>query len=102
MKSLVKMFFLLSLLFIVFGCSYRYYLGLHGPSIKLHPEKHEGVTEDEECLECHDPENGTGDPPTSHPHFTGCLKCHNDDVNTVKLTKSAIADFPRMHNTYPL
>lgn len=78
MKSLLKIFILLALLFIIFGCSYGYYLGLHGPSIKLYPAQHEGVTEDEECLECHDPENGTGDPPTSHPHFTGCLKCHND------------------------
>lgn len=25
-----------------------------------------------------------GVPPTSHPHFTGCLKCHNDDINPVK------------------
>jgi hypothetical protein len=98
MKSLVKIFILLVLLVIVFGCSYRHYLGLHGPSIKLHPKQHEGITEDEKCLECHDPENETGDPPTSHPHFTGCLKCHNDEINTVKLIMTPGADLRPMLN----
>jgi predicted CXXCH cytochrome family protein len=93
MKTLVKTFIVLALLFIIFGCSYRHYLGLHGPSIRLYPEQHEGLTEDEECLECHDPENGTGDPPTSHPNFTGCLKCHNDEVNAVNPIKTSHADF---------
>jgi hypothetical protein len=63
------------------GCAYRHYLGLHGPSIKLYPDIHEGITEDHECLECHHPDQDPYDgPPTSHPNFTGCLKCHNDGL----------------------
>jgi len=62
------------------GCAYRYYLGMHGPSIKSFPDTHQGITEDRDCLDCHDPgQNPTG-PPTTHPQFTGCLKCHNDDL----------------------
>ena len=76
---------LIVLLFIVFGCTYRYYLGFHGPSIQFYPEEHEGVTRDKECLECHDPKNDSEGPPTSHPQFTGCIKCHNDEVNKVKI-----------------
>ena len=64
----------------VFGCAYRHYIGLHGPSMKAFPEIHSGVTKDQECLECHHPDRNPEGPPTSHPHFTGCLKCHNDDV----------------------
>jgi hypothetical protein len=64
------------------GCAYRYYLGMHGPSIKAFPDEHEGVTEDHECLECHDPDIDFEGPPTSHPNFSGCLKCHSDDVKT--------------------
>ena len=63
------------------GCAYRHYLGLHGPSIKLYPDTHEEVTEDHECLECHHPARDPSGPPTSHLNFTGCLKCHNDDLN---------------------
>ena len=62
------------------GCAYRYYLGMHGPSIKVFPDVHRGVTEDRECLACHDPALDPTGPPTSHPRFTGCLKCHNDDI----------------------
>ncbi|MDY6868686.1 MAG: hypothetical protein SVT56_12450 [Chloroflexota bacterium] len=62
------------------GCAYRHYLGLHGPSIRNFPEIHKGVTEDVECLACHHPERDLVGPPTSHPQFTGCLKCHNDTV----------------------
>jgi hypothetical protein len=60
------------------GCAYRYYLGMHGPSIKLFPETHQGITEDTDCLGCHHPDENLEGPPTSHPDFTGCLKCHND------------------------
>jgi hypothetical protein len=35
------------------------------------------VTRDVQCLECHHPDHAQG-PPTPHPDFTGCLKCHND------------------------
>jgi predicted CXXCH cytochrome family protein len=41
---------------------------------------HEGVTQDEECLACHHPDNEPEGPSTTHPNFTGCLKCHNDDI----------------------
>lgn len=75
------------LLFIIFGCTYRYYLGFHGPSIQLFPEEHEGITQDKECLECHDPKIDPEGPPTSHPQFTGCLKCHNDKVTTVEFNR---------------
>jgi len=62
------------------GCVYRYYLGMHGPSIRRYPEVHAGVVEDAECLACHDPEGDPVGPPTSHPQFVGCLKCHDDVV----------------------
>ena len=62
------------------GCAYRYYLGLHGPSIQAFPDVHQGVTADQDCLKCHDPDANPTGPPTSHPHFTGCLKCHDDDL----------------------
>lgn len=63
------------------GCAYRHYLGIHGPSMKAFPDIHQGLTEDQDCRGCHDPgQNPTG-PPSSHPLFTGCLKCHNDDIN---------------------
>jgi hypothetical protein len=62
------------------GCAYRYYLGMHGPSIRAFPNVHAGVAEDEECLACHHPDRNPVGPPTSHPEFTGCLKCHNDAV----------------------
>jgi len=62
------------------SCAYRYYLGMHGPSIRLFPDVHAGVTEDEQCLECHHPDRDPVGPPTSHPQFVGCLKCHDDAV----------------------
>ncbi len=63
------------------GCAYRHYMGLHGPSIRNSPDVHEGVREDAECLACHDPDRDPVGPPTSHPQFTGCLKCHDDPVH---------------------
>ena len=65
-------------LLVLGGCAYRHYLGMHGPSVRNYPDVHEGVTQDAECLKCHDPEQEPVGPPTSHPQFTGCLKCHND------------------------
>ena len=88
MKYFIKMIFFLIMFFTMFGCAYRYYLGFHGPSIKLHPDEHEGVVQDRECLECHDPNNDIEGPPTSHPHFTGCLKCHKDDITPAKIGKA--------------
>jgi len=67
-------------LFVMGGCAYRHYLGLHGPSIKLYPDTHEEVTEDHECLECHHPARDPSGPPTSHLNFSGCLKCHSDEL----------------------
>jgi hypothetical protein len=81
MRYYVKMFFFLLMFFIISGCAYRYYLGFHGPSIKLHPDQHEGVRQDKKCLECHAPNNNAEAPPSSHPHFTGCIKCHNDNAS---------------------
>ena len=64
------------------GCAYRYYLGLHGPSKNAYPDNHGAdISEDAQCLGCHGPGNASaGMPATSHPSFTGCLKCHNDPV----------------------
>ncbi len=62
------------------GCTYRYYLGIHGPSIRLHPEVHQGFKMDSECLRCHHPDRDPVGPPTTHPGFTGCLKCHDDSL----------------------
>lgn len=60
------------------GCAYRHYLGLHGPSIRRYPDIHAGVRRDEECLGCHHPDRDPVGPPTTHPGFRGCLKCHDD------------------------
>ncbi len=64
------------------GCAYRYYLGLHGPSKDNYPDVHTAeMTTDSHCLGCHAPENASDAiPATSHPSFTGCLRCHNDPV----------------------
>jgi hypothetical protein len=64
----------------VSGCAYRHYLGMHGPSMKAFPDIHQGVTEDQDCLSCHDPDQNPTGTPSTHPHFIGCLKCHNDDL----------------------
>ena len=78
-KKAVVFLMFLSLLLAGYGCAYRYYIGMHGPSIKLSPDVHEGAREDSRCLECHHPDNSSQGPATTHPHFTGCLKCHNDE-----------------------
>jgi hypothetical protein len=75
-----RIILLIMAMMILGGCAYRHYLGLHGPSVRNHPEIHEGVTEDVECLGCHHPERDPVGPPTSHAQFAGCLKCHNDTV----------------------
>lgn len=60
------------------GCAY---MGLHGKSIRNFPDVHDGVVLDAECLGCHHPDNADDDrPATPHPNFTGCLKCHNDEL----------------------
>jgi hypothetical protein len=68
--------------FVIFfsGCAYRYYLGMHGPSVKTSLDIHEGVGEDRDCLNCHHPDRKPTGPPTTHPQFTGCLECHNGDL----------------------
>lgn len=78
MKEIIRLS-LVCLLMVLMGtgCAYRHYLGLHGPSIALYPESHQGVVEDVRCLECHHPDTNPSGPPTSHPQFKGCLKCHN-------------------------
>lgn len=74
-KSLLKIVVLLLFVLIIFSCAY---MGFHGHSIKLHPDIHSGVTEDHECLDCHHPDKEPQGPPTPHPSFSGCIKCHND------------------------
>ncbi|MBR9982360.1 MAG: hypothetical protein KFF50_15115 [Desulfatitalea sp.] len=77
----IKRFFLFSMAMVILGgCAYRHYLGMHGPSVRRYPGIHEGVTEDAQCLLCHHPDRDPAGPPTSHPQFAGCLKCHNDAV----------------------
>jgi hypothetical protein len=70
----------LLIMLVVCSCAYRYYLGMHGPSIKRYPDIHANVTQDGECLECHHPQRDPTGPPTTHPQFKGCLACHNDDI----------------------
>lgn len=77
---LKKIMICCAVLMLFSGCAYRYYLGMHGPTVKVFPDIHQGVTEDRDCLECHHPDRKTEAPRTSHPQFTGCLKCHNDEL----------------------
>jgi len=84
MSVLKKVMIAFAVLLLLSGCAYRYYLGMHGPSIKQFPDVHQGVTEDQECLSCHDPVGDPSGPPTTHPQFTGCLKCHNDDLKPTR------------------
>lgn len=68
------------LMFSLAGCyGHGAYLGLHGKSIKRYPALHEGIVRDSQCLKCHHPDTANG-PPTPHPDFKGCLKCHNDEL----------------------
>lgn len=71
MRKTIIILALLVLCIAVFGCAYRHYIGLHGPSIKAFPGVHQAVTEDNECLKCHEPDGNPEGPPTNHPHFTG-------------------------------
>ena len=77
MKKYFNLILIISML-IISGCAYKHYMGLHGPSIKAYPDIHDKVTKDNECLACHHPDKNPQGPPTSHPGFKGCLKCHND------------------------
>lgn len=81
MKRIYRVVLVGILLTVFTGCAYRYYLGFHGPSIQRFPDVHEGVREDADCLACHNPDQDPVGPPTSHPQFTGCLKCHDDPVS---------------------
>jgi len=80
----MKILALLGLFIVVSACSYRHYLGMHGPSIKRYPAAHDSVTSDQSCLICH---AGNATRKTSHPNFTGCLKCHNDDLSHTSLDR---------------
>jgi predicted CXXCH cytochrome family protein len=71
---------LLAAIFLVTSCAYRHYVGMHGPSVKKHPLIHADYTADPSCQMCHDPRSSVVAPKTNHPNFTGCLKCHNDDL----------------------
>lgn len=76
-QSFAAVLFLL--LFACSGCAYRHYLGLHGPSIANSPDIHLDARRDEQCLQCHNPQMPSEAPPTNHPHFKGCLKCHGGE-----------------------
>ncbi len=78
-----KFLLLFVIILIIFGCSLKAYMGMHGKSIKQYPEIHEDVSQDSECLECHHPDNADA-LPTPHPNFKGCIKCHNDDIRPDK------------------
>lgn len=80
MKTINRILICCTVLIVLGSCAYQHYLGMHGPSVRNYPDVHEGVTEDAQCLGCHHPEKDPVGPPTSHPQFTGCLKCHNDSV----------------------
>ncbi len=80
MKTVKRIIIYSIALVVLGGCAYRHYLGLHGPSVRNTPNVHEGVTEDAECLGCHHPDRNPMGPPTSHPQFSGCLKCHSDPL----------------------
>lgn len=89
MRSFLKWTFQLVLFLGISACAMSglYFLGLHGPSIKLTPDAHEGFFEDEECLDCHGEDNEPDAPRTTHSGFHGCLKCHNDAVAKADLIK---------------
>ncbi len=78
MKTAKRLFLIFLAVISFSGCAYRYYLGMHGPSIREFPDIHKGYTEDSQCLACHGPGSDSTATPTTHPGFTGCLKCHND------------------------
>ena len=80
MKHVHRMIICVVSLVVLCSCAQRYYLGMHGPSIRRFPEVHDGVSEDAECLGCHHPDRDPQGQPTTHPQFQGCLKCHNDPV----------------------
>ncbi len=50
-KYIYKLLLFLLLVLIISGCSYKAYMGIHGSSIKLHPDTHIDVTEDKQCLD---------------------------------------------------
>lgn len=79
-KTVGKLFLFLLIVLSLGGCGYRYFLGLHGPSIRNSPDSHDlAETSDAVCLGCHgSADNADEAPLTSHGYFTGCVKCHND------------------------
>jgi hypothetical protein len=76
-KMFVHMLITLGISAALFGCAY---MGFHGKSIRAYPDIHANVRTDQECLECHHPDKDPQGPPTPHPRFTGCIKCHNDEI----------------------
>lgn len=75
----MKAMAVVAIILLLSSCAYRHYLGLHGPSVKKHPLVH-NVTADKSCLMCHGPGSSVNAPKTNHSNFTGCLKCHNDEL----------------------
>ena len=89
MSYFIKRFLLLALIIILSACiPGAYYLGFHGPSIRLAPDEHEGYTEDEECRDCHGEDSDPDEAPRStHYNFHGCLKCHDDEVDPADIKR---------------
>ncbi len=70
--------FILIVVILVTGCAY---MRFHGKSVRTFPDIHDSVVADAECLKCHHPDNLAENAPVSpHTKFSGCLKCHNDDL----------------------
>jgi len=67
MKIYITAVLLILVSIVIFSCAH---LGFHGPSIK-----------DRECIKCHHGDDPQG-PLTPHPNFSGCLKCHNDEIHS--------------------
>jgi len=74
----MMMAFLVFFSFTMGSCAY---LGFHGPSVQRYPDIHENVSEDWQCLKCHYGDDPQG-PLTPHPNFSGCLKCHIDEIHS--------------------
>ena len=78
MKIYITAVLLIFVSTVIFSCAH---LGFHGPSIRTYPHVHSNVTEDRECIKCHHGDDPEG-PLTPHPNFSGCLKCHNDEIHS--------------------
>jgi len=49
-------------------------------TVKTQPLIHADLKADRSCLMCHGPGSSVIAPKTNHSNFTGCLKCHKDEL----------------------